>query len=237
MTFPSALIIASLLQPSNVWDLHSGQIRRTLAGHNQKVCAVDVSKELSRRIVSAGSDQVIKVWDLQQDYPICSAFLSSPCNAISFTMNDTTICSGHANGKVICSKVNRIWLYHQSSEVEAHTQSVTSICSLQNGKLILSSGRDNWHNLIDTRTMQICSKFRTRCNRVASNWSRVCVSSDENYAVVGSADGSVYVWSMQMGRMVNALKGPTASVLACSWSSMGRPLAAAHDDGAICIWS
>ena len=195
---------------------------------------MDVGKELSNYIVSGGSDQVIKFWDLQQDYyPIFTAILSSPCNAVSFTQNDTAICLGHANGKLIFSKVNTLSI---SSEVEAHTQSVTSICPLQNGKLILSSGRDNWHNLIATRTMQICSKFRTRCNIVASNWSRVCVSSDENYAVVGSADGSVYVWSMQLERMVNALKGPIAPVLACSWSSMGRPLASSHDDGTICIW-
>lgn len=168
-----------------------------------------VGRELSQHIVSGGSDQVIHLWDFQQEYPVCSAFLSSPCNAVSFTLNDTTICSGHANGKVIFSKVDRLCLY-LSSEFEAHTQSVTSICPLQNGNLILSSGRDNLHNLIDTRTMQVYSKFRTRCNRVASNWNRVCVSSDDNYAVVGSADGSVFVWSMMMGRVENALKGHNA---------------------------
>ncbi|RVW27849.1 Autophagy-related protein 16 [Vitis vinifera] len=236
MILPSALTTASLLQLSHPKIVCMGieywSIRQTLTGHSQKVCAVDVGKVLSRYIVSAGSDQMIKVWDLQQDYPVCSRYISSACNAISFSSDETTICSGHANGKVIFSKVNRFWMNH-SSEVGAHTQSVTSICPLQNGSLILSSGRDNWHNLIDTRTMQICSKFRTRCSRVASNWSRVCVSSDDNYAVVGSADGSVYVWSMQMGRMVNALKGHTAPVLACSWSGMGMPLASTDSDGTI----
>lgn len=218
------------------WNLNTGQIFRTFTGHTQKVCAVDVGKVFNRHIVSAGCDHMIKVWDVQQDNPVCSRYVSSDCNAISFSPDETIICSGHANGKVLFSKISRFWV-NQISEIQAHTQSVTSICPLQHGSLILSSGRDNWHNLIDTRTMQICSKFRTRCSRVASSWSRVCVSSDDKHAVVGSADGIVYVWSMQMGRMLNTLKGHSAPVLACSWSGMGRSLASSDSGGTVCIWS
>lgn len=74
----------------------------------------------------------------------------------------------------------------------AHSLAVTSVSLSRKGNMILTSGRDNLHNLLDIRTFEVCGTLRTIENKVASNWSRSCISADDNYFAAGSADGSVH---------------------------------------------
>lgn len=235
ITHDNKLIIAA--SSSNnlyVWDANSGRIRHTLTGHIDKVCAVDVSKFSSRHVVSAAYDRTIKVWDLQKGYCTNTIIFHSNCNSLSFSMDGLTICSGHVDGNL------RLWDVQTGklmSEVAAHSQAVTSVSLSRNGNMILTSGRDNLHNLFDIRTLEICGTFRANANRVASNWSRSCISADDSYVTAGSVDGSVHIWSVSNAKMVSTLKEHTSPVLCCSWSGLGKPLATSDKSGIICIWS
>ncbi|XP_052176491.1 autophagy-related protein 16-like isoform X2 [Diospyros lotus] len=202
-----SIIAASSSNNLFVWDVSSGRMNHTLTGHIDKVCAVDVSKVSSRHVVSAAYDRTIKVWDLKK---------------------------GHVDGNL------RLWDIQTGkplSEVAAHSQAVTSISLSRNGNIILTSGRDNLHNLFDVRSLEVCGTLRASGNRVASNWSRSCLSADDNYVAAGSADGSVYIWPVSKTNTVSTLKEHTASVLCCSWSGLGKPLASADKNGVICTWT
>ncbi|XP_065874228.1 autophagy-related protein 16 [Euphorbia lathyris] len=228
-----SVIAASSSNNLFVWDANSGRVRHTLTGHLDKVCAVDVSKTSSRHVVSAAYDRTIKVWDLQKGYCTNTIVFPSNCNAVCFSMDGLTICSGHVDGNL------RLWDIQTGkllSEVAAHSLAVTSISLSRNGNRILTSGRDNLHNLFDMRSLEVCGTLRASGNRVASNWSRSCISPDDNYVAAGSADGSVYIWSISKGDIVTTLKEHTASVLCCSWSGLGRPLATADKNGIIHTW-
>nr|GMD31364.1 autophagy-related protein 16-like [Ipomoea batatas]GME11775.1 autophagy-related protein 16-like [Ipomoea batatas] len=225
-----------------VWDLnHSTQPRRTLIGHDQKICAVDISQFTGQVVIGAAANShVLKAWDLSRDteirstcYPWISSYISSPCNTLRFTKDDTIFCSGHVNGTVNFTNIDRFFT-RSIGEIAAHTQSVTSICAMQDGNVVLSSGRDNVHNVIDVRVMKVCGKLKSKGVKVVA---RTCVSPCGEYAAVGSAEGVVYVWSIKMGKMVGALKGHGGPVVCCSWSSGGSPLASCDSDGNICIWS
>lgn len=228
------IIAASSSNNLYVWDANSGRIRHTLTGHIDKVCAVDVSKFSSRHVVSAAYDRTIKVWDMQKGYCNNTIIFHSNCNSLSFSMDGLTICSGHVDGNL------RIWDVQTGkllSEVAAHSQAVTSVSLSRNGNMILTSGRDNLHNLFDIRTLEICGTFRSNANRVASNWSRSCISADDSHVTAGSVDGSVHIWSVSNAKMVSTLKEHTSSVLCCSWSGLGQPLATSDKSGVICLWS
>ncbi|GFS39867.1 transducin/WD40 repeat-like superfamily protein [Actinidia rufa] len=202
-----SIIAASSSNSLYVWDVSSGQMRHTLTGHTDKVCAVDASKVSRSHLVSAAYDRTIKVWDLQK---------------------------GHVDGNL------RLWNIQTGkllSEVAAHSLAVTSISLSRNGNVILTSGRDNLHNLFDVRSLEVCGTLRASGNRVASNWSRSCISPDDNYVASGSADGSVYIWSISKGNIVSTLKEHTASVLCCSWGGLGNPLASSDKNGIICTWT
>lgn len=217
-----------------VWDVSTGRARHTLTGHVDKVVAVDFSKYSSRHVVSAAYDRTIKVWDLHKGYCTNTILFHSNCNALSFSMDGQTICSGHLDGNL------RLWDIQTGkllSEVAAHSLPVTSLSLSRDGNVILTSGRDNVHNLFDMRTLEVCGTFRANGNRVASNWSRSCLSSDDSYVAAGSADGSVHIWSISNAKIVSTLKEHTASVLCCSWSGLGKPLASSDKNGVICIWT
>ncbi|XP_077214652.1 transducin/WD40 repeat-like superfamily protein [Tasmannia lanceolata] len=217
-----------------VWDVGSGRIRHTLTGHTDKVCAVDSSKVSSRHVVSAAYDRTIKAWDLHKGYCVNTIISYSNCNALCFSIDGQTICSGHVDGNL------RLWDVQTGrllSEVAAHSNAVTSICLSRSGNIVLTSGRDNSHNLFDMRSLEVCGTLRANGNRVASNWSRSCISADDNYVAAGSVDGSVYVWSRLRADIVSTVKGHSAAVLSCSWSGLGKPLASADKSGTVCIWT
>ncbi|XP_051149790.1 autophagy-related protein 16 [Andrographis paniculata] len=228
------VIAASSGNTLYVWDVSSGRVRHTLTGHTDKVCAVDVSKVSNRHVISAAYDRTIKVWDLQRGYCVNTLLCHSNCNAICFSMDGQTICSGHVDGNL------RLWDIQTGkllSEVAAHSFAVTSLSLSTSGNKILSSGRDNLHNLFDIRTLEICATLRGNGGRVASNWSRSCVSPDDSYVAAGSVDGSVHVWSVANGKIVKTLNEHTAPILCCSWSNLGKPLATSDKNGNICLWS
>lgn len=229
-----SIIAASSSNTLYVWDTNSGRVRHTLTGHIDKVCAVDVSKFSSRHVASAAYDRTIKIWDLQKGYCNNTIIFHSNCNALCFSADGLTICSGHVDGNL------RLWDIQTGkllSEVAAHSLAVTSISLSRNGNVILTSGRDNVHNLFDVRTLEVCGTLRASGNRVASNWSRSCISADDNYVAAGSADGSVYIWSISKADIVSTLKEHTAPVLCCSWSDLGKPLATSDKNGIICTWT
>jgi len=229
-----SVIAASSSNNLYVWDVNSGRVRHTLTGHTDKVCAVDVSKISSRHVVSAAYDRTIKVWDLVKGYCTNTIIFPSNCNALSFSMDGQTIFSGHVDGNL------RLWDIQSGkllSEVAAHSLAVTSISLSRNGNIVLTSGRDNLHNLFDVRSLEVCGTLKATGNRVASNWSRSCISPDDNHVAAGYADGSVYIWSISKGDIVGTLKEHTSSVLGCTWSGVGKPLASADKNGIVCVWT
>ncbi|CAJ2644490.1 protein tipD-like [Trifolium pratense] len=229
-----SVIAASSSNNLYVWDVNSGRVHHTLTGHTDKVCAVDVSKVSSRHVISAAYDRTIKVWDLLKGYCINTIIFHSNCNALCFSTDGQTIFSGHVDGNL------RLWDIKTGkllSEVAAHSLAVTSISLSRNGNVVLTSGRDNSHNLFDVRSLEVSGTLKAAGNRVASNWSRSCISPDDKNVAAGSSDGSIYVWSASKGDIVSTLKEHTSSILCCAWSGLGRPLASADKNGVVCIWT
>eukprot|EP00252_Welwitschia_mirabilis_P025474 TRINITY_DN7965_c0_g2_i1.p1 TRINITY_DN7965_c0_g2~~TRINITY_DN7965_c0_g2_i1.p1 ORF type:complete len:533 (+),score=74.84 TRINITY_DN7965_c0_g2_i1:158-1756(+) len=216
------------------WEIQSGRTRHTLTGHSEKVCATDISKLSNKQAVSAAHDRTIKVWDLNRGYVANTVICHSNCNAVSLTADGQHIYSGHVDGNLRCWDTRSGKLI---TEVAAHPSSITSVSLSHNCNYILTSGRDNLHNLFDVRTLEVCATFRTQGFKVASNWSRSCISADENKIAAGSADGVVYVWSRNSGAILNSMRGQSAPVLSCIWSDLGKLLVSADKNGYIHIWS
>ncbi|URE34323.1 Autophagy protein 16 (ATG16) [Musa troglodytarum] len=154
-----SIIAASSSNNLYVWETSSGQVQHTLTGHTDKACAVDASKVSSHNSVSAAYDHTMKVWDLMKGYCTNTIIFQSNCNLLSYSMDGLTFHSGHVD--------------EVASEVAARSQAVTSIYISQSESLLLTSGRDNLHSLVDLRTLEICGTFRANGNRVASRWDQL----------------------------------------------------------------
>uniref|UniRef100_A0A7I4FC03 Autophagy-related protein 16 domain-containing protein n=1 Tax=Physcomitrium patens TaxID=3218 RepID=A0A7I4FC03_PHYPA len=174
----------------HLWESQTGQMRHTLTGHSEKVVSVDVSKTSNRRVVSAAYDRTMKTWDMQTGYATNTLICYSYGNAVALTMSGEILCSGHMDGNL------RLWDISsgkQSSQVFSHNYGITSVSISREGYTVLTSGRDNVHNTIDVRTLEVHASFRAPGHFVATNWSRSCLSPDEKYVAAGGADGSVAI--------------------------------------------
>ena len=215
------------------WEILSGRIRHLLTGHAEKVCAVDISKVSNRTAVSGAHDRTMKIWDLQRGYAVNTVICHSNCNALRLCSDGSLFCSGHMDGTL------RFWDVRTgkpANEIAAHGQIITSVSISRSGRMVLTSGRDNQHNLFDVRTMEIVASFKAQNHRVSSNWSRSCISADESYIAAGADSGSVSVWNIKKNEVESTLLGHSTSVLACAWSDMGKPLASADKSGIVHLW-
>lgn len=216
-----------------LWDIASSRIRHSLTGHTEKVVAVDTGKIVVNRAVSAAHDRTLKVWDLEKGYGISTLVCHSNCNSICLNTDESAVCSAHMDGNL------RIWDLRSgrlSNEVASHASVVTCAVLSRSGTTLLTCGRDNVLNVFDVRRFSVQSTLRAPGFRVATNWSRVCLSPDEKYAVAGSADGRVFVWNLATSSLDKTLSGHSSAIVSCVWSDMGRPLATADKAGTVILW-
>ncbi|TVU45065.1 hypothetical protein EJB05_04536, partial [Eragrostis curvula] len=213
-----------------VWEANGGRSRHTLTGHTKSVSAVDASWVKSFVIASSSNDRTIKIWDLQTGFCKSTIMSASNPNSLAFIDGDI-ICSGHRDGNL------RLWDIRSgkcTTQIAAHLD-VTSVCVSRSKNFILTSGRDNVHNLFDVRTLEICGTFRVTGNKVVGSWGKACISPDDNCIAAGSSDGSVYIWSRLKNDTPTILEGHSSPVLASAWCGLG-PLATS-DRNHIYIWS
>ncbi|GJP79721.1 hypothetical protein CLOP_g9919, partial [Closterium sp. NIES-67] len=236
----SALLAASTDHKLYLWDAATWQVRHTLTGHTDKVVAVDVdehrgggitsssggsSSSSSARAISAAYDRTMKLWDLERGFATVTFLCHSNCNTLRFAPGGVSaLCSGHVDGHL------RMWDVRTgklANEVAAHAMAITSL-SLSSSAVaarhsgggasaasihdLVTCGRDNILRVFDLRSLAAKQVLRgPQGFRVASNWSRACVSPTDEYVAAGSMDGSVIVWSRRTAAVERHLK-PQASV-------------------------
>ncbi|CDP15088.1 unnamed protein product [Coffea canephora] len=223
----------------NMWDTTTGALVRTFHGCVGSVIDLSITHD-NRTIIAASVSNNLVAWDVNSGRArhTLTGHVEKVCAVDVSKVSSRHVVSSaydrHVDG---CLRLWDIQTGKLLSEVAAHSLAVTSLSLSHNGNLILTSGRDNMHNLFDMRSLEICGTFRANGSRVASNWSRSCLSSDDNYIAAGSADGSVLIWSTSNGSVVSTLKKHKGSVVCCTWSGFGKPLATSDKNGSICIWA
>ncbi|KAL5218056.1 hypothetical protein ABZP36_018740 [Zizania latifolia] len=213
-----------------VWEVNGGRPRHTLTGHTKNVSSVDASWVKSCVLASSSNDRTIKIWDLQTGFCKSTMMSGSNPNSLAFIDGDI-LCSGHRDGNL------RLWDIRSgkcTSQITAHLD-VSSVCVSRSKNFVLTSGKDNVHNLFDVRTLEVCGTFKATGNRVVGSWGRPCISPDENCIAAGANDGSVYIWSRLRNGVPTILEGHSSSVVSSAWCGLG-PLATA-DKNHIYIWT
>ncbi|CBI14903.3 unnamed protein product, partial [Vitis vinifera] len=218
-----------------MWDTNTGSLTRTLYGCVGSVLDLAITHD-NRSIIAASSSNNLCVWDVNSGRirHTLTGHMDKVCSV------DVSKISSRHVASAAYDRTIKVWDLQKGkllSEVAAHSLAITSISLSRNGSVVLTSGRDNLHNLFDMRSLEVCGTLRANGNRVASNWSRSCISADDNYVAAGSTDGSVHIWSILTAEIVSTLKEHTASVLSCSWSGLGKPLASSDKSGIVYTWT
>mmetsp|Transcript_10061 Transcript_10061/g.15142 ORF Transcript_10061/g.15142 Transcript_10061/m.15142 type:complete len:319 (+) Transcript_10061:87-1043(+) len=125
-------------------------------------------------------------------------------------------------------------------ELNAHANWVTSIAtSSENENMILSSSRDKtilvW---VLTRDSEDEYGYPKRALKGHSHFvSEVVISSDGQFALSGSWDGSLRLWEINSGKTTRSFVGHSKDVLSVAFSADNRQIVSGSRDKTIKLWN
>ncbi|XP_026831077.1 autophagy-related protein 16-1 [Ooceraea biroi] len=217
---------------SRVWTVNDLRLKHTLTGHCAKVMAAKFLGEPSK-VVTGSYDRTLKIWDLRSKACIETKFAGSSCNdLVTSDGAGSTIISGHFDQRI------RFWdtRAESSSNDILLEGKVTSLDLSRDANYLLSCVRDDTVKLIDLRMKKIVGSFSADGFKVGFDWTRAAFSPDGQYIAAGSADGSVFIWSIVTNMIETILKGHTAAVTAVSWHPHGTYLASVDRAKTVTVW-
>jgi autophagy-related protein 16 len=215
-----------------LWDALTGRVRHRLTGHAQKVTSARISQIDAKRAISCSQDRNVKLWDLNRGHVTSSMLTSSGVYSVVFDANEQQAYSGHFDGAI------RAWDLRAGNvarETKVHNGLITAVFDTPNQNEILTNSRDNTLKLVDIRTMDVVQTFSAPKYRVGTDWSNPCVSPDGQHIASGGADGALFIWRVQGGRLMTTLHGHDAVVATCAWNAAGV-LASACKNGVCLLW-
>ncbi|XP_035575054.2 autophagy-related protein 16-1 isoform X6 [Canis lupus dingo] len=227
----SYLLAASNDFASRIWTVDDYRLRHTLTGHSGKVLSAKFLLD-NARIVSGSHDRTLKLWDLRSKVCIKTVFAGSSCNDIVCT--EQCVMSGHFDKKI------RFWDIRSESIVREMELlgKITALDLNPERTELLSCSRDDLLKIIDLRINAVRQTFSTPGFKCGSDWTRVVFSPDGGYVAAGSAEGSLYIWSVLSGKVEKVLsKQHGSSINAVAWSPSGSHVVSVDKGSKAVLWS
>ncbi|PNJ35080.1 ATG16L1 isoform 4 [Pongo abelii] len=227
----SYLLAASNDFASRIWTVDDYRLRHTLTGHSGKVLSAKFLLD-NARIVSGSHDRTLKLWDLRSKVCIKTVFAGSSCNDIVCT--EQCVMSGHFDKKI------RFWDIRSESIVREMELlgKITALDLNPERTELLSCSRDDLLKVIDLRTNAIKQTFSAPGFKCGSDWTRVVFSPDGSYVAAGSAEGSLYIWSVLTGKVEKVLsKQHSSSINAVAWSPSGLHVVSVDKGCKAVLWA
>ncbi|KAM9037244.1 protein Atg16l2 isoform 2-T2 [Sarcophilus harrisii] len=225
------LLAATYNKAAQLWKVGESQSKETLSGHTDKVTAAKF-KLTRQQAVTGSRDRTVKEWDLNK--VSCSRTIDgvSYCNDV--VCGDHLIISGH-NDQKIRFWDSRVPRCIQVIPVEGR---VTSLSISSDQLHLLSCSRDDALKVIDLRANNIRQVFRADGFKCGSDWTKAVFSPDKNFALAGSADGGLYIWNLDSGKLETSLYGPhSVSINAVAWCCAGTHVVSVDQGKKAVLWS
>ncbi|XP_065170258.1 autophagy-related protein 16-1 isoform X2 [Atheta coriaria] len=217
---------------SRVWSVVDQRLKHTLTGHSGKVLAAKFLGEASK-VVTGSHDRTLKIWDLKSRACIETKFAGSSCNdLVTADSGGSSIISGHFDKRI------RFWDARTDASANdiVLNGKVTSLDLSRDGKYLVTCVRDDTLKILDLRKCQVVLTFSCDGFKVGCDYARATFSPDGQYVAVGSADGSVYVWSVMTSNVETILKEHTSATTATAWCPFGHFLASVDRSRKVVVW-
>jgi len=209
---------------------HSAELPDRRARAAAAVGCVSVSLD-GRLGISGGSDQTVRVWDLQRAH--CVHTLTGHTGTIMsvlFSVDHRLAFSASGDNTV------RVWAVGTGRclhTLTGHTDAVAAVAVSAAGKLAVTAGFDGTVRVWDTDTGQCLHTLSGHSGRVTS----VALSPDGLVAVSGGWDDKLLrVWSVAQGRCVGTLSGHEQDITSVAITGDGRFALSASWDATVRLW-
>ena len=225
------------------WDVASGQLLGTMAGHRRSVIRLAWSPD-GRFLASVGGLIVepnglgeVKLWDpIQRKEVVTLTNQNSPVCSVAFSSDSQKLATGDGTGAVALWDVIT---QRQITTLFAHSNQVRGLAFSPDGKWLASGGDDNSVKLWRMPALQESALFHgSPGNTDLSGYRIWCLafSRDSQTLAVGNDDGTVTLWSVLSKNLVGTLKGTTGRVWSIAFSPDGKTLVTSSEDSAITLW-
>lgn len=216
-----------------MWDLRTGQSQRKFLKHTKDVLAVAFSPD-DRLIVSAGRDNVIRVWNVAGE---CmheflrdghEDWVSSICFSPSLDL--PIVVSGSWDNTIKVWNVNEGKCVHT---LRGHKNYVSTVTVSPDGSLCASGGKDGSALLWDlSNGEQLFSiPVESPINQIAFSPNRfwMCVATEKSLSVYDLETKEV-IADLSVG------SSKPSECISVAWSADGNTLYSGHKDNQIRVW-
>lgn len=214
-----------------IWNLETC-VPITLKGHKENVASVVFSLD-GKLLISGSWDKTIKIWDIEKKKKREIFTLkghTSEVECVVFPPNNSKrIASGSWDRTI------RIWDI-ETGEMESickgHTNIVSGISFLPNGRELLSGSLDNMVKLWNIKDRKELSTVYRHVSPIYS----IGLSPVGSKLAIGGVDRTIILLDIITGKKITALEGHLYAIHTLRFSPDGKKLASGSSDCTIKIW-
>ena len=209
----------------------SAQQEHTLFRHGGSVQTVAYSPVNSSLIASAGDNNTIKLWNLQNDTVLTLRGHTGQVNSVAFSPDGQLLASG---GDDWIFKLWNVRTQQHIATLEHITDrgrsQIKDVVFSPDGQLLATAGRH-------VKLWQVSTQTEVATLRHDEYVWALAFSPDGQFLAAGDQEGSVKIWDVQDRQVISQLDGDTVNVYTLAFSPDGRTLASAGYDGHIKLWA
>ena len=212
-----------------LWDLETGELIRTFAGHKDWVN--DVAFALGGKAILSGSkDRTLKLWDVE------TGELLRTLQGHRGWVNAVAVSpDGKRAASVSDDRTVRLWDLETGSQLRSltgHQDWTLAVGFSSDGRQVVSSGKDDTVRVWNAETGALEKTLRGHKDWV----SALAVASVGELAVSGSDDRTARIWDIATGKEERTLTGHGDWVVAVAISPDGKRVLSGSKDGTARLW-
>jgi WD40 repeat protein len=237
------LATGSLDRTAKVWDAFTGEELLTLAGHGEGkigdmfegVMAVAFHPVQDDLLATAGSDGLVKIWDVVAGEELFSlAVHPDGVLNLAFNPEGTRLAASTTSGNAVTSMVKE-WIFSKDGVQERRVLSplpdrpfnVWGLAYSPDGTRLAAADSSGLINVWDAQSDQKLFEITGHSGTIVE----IAFSPDGSEMATASADSTVKLWDARDGLEQLTLTGHTSLVASVAYDPDGRWLATASIDG------
>lgn len=187
-----------------VYDLATGQIAKTLAGHTGPVTGVAFTAD-GTKVVTGSQDKTFRVFNMADGMQIASVETPAPVNAVVLVAADAQVATGGADNNL------RLWALPAAApaeppkpvkEIAGHGQPITSLIALPGGTQILTGCKDGVVRLIDVAGGNVVKQMNH-----GAPVDAIAIRADGKRIASVGANNIAKLWNAENQQLVVDMKG------------------------------